>query len=71
VESFRVAVLRSGKLLIACVVLLIGAGLIEGYVSPNPRVPLSARVAIGVGYWLLMVLMLSGWLFGRPRSVAR
>jgi uncharacterized membrane protein SpoIIM required for sporulation len=67
-ESFRVAVLRSGKLLIACVVLLIGAGLIEGYVSPNPRVPLSARVVIGVGYWLFMVLMLSGWLFGRPRT---
>ena len=70
IESFRVAVLRSGKLLVACVLLLIGAGLIEGYVSPNPHVSLHARVAIGVSYWLLMVLMLSGWLFGRPRSCA-
>jgi uncharacterized membrane protein SpoIIM required for sporulation len=65
IESFRVAALRSGKLLAACGPLLIGAGLIEGYVSPNPRFPVSAHVAIGVGYWLFMVLMLSGVLFGR------
>lgn len=70
IESFRIAVLRSGKVLIACVLLLIGAGLIEGYVSPNPRVPLGARVAIGVGYWLFMVLLLSGALFGRRRKCA-
>jgi uncharacterized membrane protein SpoIIM required for sporulation len=70
IESFHVAALRSGKLLIACALLLVGAGLIEGYVSPNPRFPLGARIAIGMSYWLLMVLMLSGWLFGRPRSAA-
>ncbi|HTD10745.1 MAG TPA: stage II sporulation protein M [Steroidobacteraceae bacterium] len=70
IESFHLAALRSGKLLIACVLLLIGAGLIEGYVSPNPRIPLGARIAIGVSYWLLMVLLLSGWLFGRPRRPA-
>jgi uncharacterized membrane protein SpoIIM required for sporulation len=70
IESFRVAVLRSGKVLIACVLLLIGAGLIEGYVSPNPRVPLGARVVIGVGYWLFMLLLLSGALFGRRSKSA-
>jgi len=52
------------------VLLLIGAGLIEGYVSPNPHVSLQARVVIGVSYWLFMVLMLSGRLFGRPRRSA-
>ena len=72
IESFRVAALRSGKLLIACVLLLVGAGLIEGYVSPNPRCSAAcARIVIGVSYWLLMVLMLSGWLFGRPRQLRR
>jgi uncharacterized membrane protein SpoIIM required for sporulation len=72
IESFRLAALRSGELLAACVPLLIGAGLIEGYVSPNPRFPVSAHVAIGVGYWLLMVLMLSGLLFGRrSRAIVR
>jgi uncharacterized membrane protein SpoIIM required for sporulation len=66
-ESFRLAALRSGKLLIACVVLLIGSGLIEGYVSPNPDFPLWSRAVIGVGYWLVMLALLRGWLFGRRR----
>ncbi len=60
-ESFRVAALRSGVVLLACAVLLIGAGLIEGYVSPNPRFTLSARVGIGVGYWLFMIALLTGF----------
>ena len=67
-DAFRVAALRSGKLLLACAVLLIGTGLIEGYVSPDPRFPLWTRVVIGVGYWFLMVALLRGWLFGRTRS---
>jgi hypothetical protein len=67
-ESFRAAAMRSGVVLLACALLLVGAGLIEGFVSPNPRFALGARVAIGVGYWLLMVLLLSGRLFG-PRAL--
>ena len=65
IESFRVAALRSGKLLIACALLLVGAGILEGYVSPDPRFALWARSAIGASYWLFMVALLSGWLFGR------
>jgi len=65
IESFRVAALRSGKLLFACALLLVGSGMLEGYVSPNPRFALWARVAIGVSYWLVMIALLSGWLFGR------
>ena len=65
IESFRVAALRSGRLLIPCALLLVGAGILEGYVSPDPRYALWARITIGVGYWLLMVALLGGWLFGR------
>ena len=68
-ESFRTAALRSGVVLFACALLLVGAGLIEGFISPNPRVPLGARVAIGVGYWLCMLVLLSG--LPRRRSAAR
>jgi len=64
-ESFRVAALSSGKLLLACAVLLVGCGLIEGFVSPAPRISFPAKLAIGVGYWVLMLLFLSGALFGR------
>jgi len=67
IESFRIAALASGKLLAACAVLLVGAGLIEGFVSPDARFPLWGRIALGVGYWLLMLALLSGRLLPRPR----
>jgi uncharacterized membrane protein SpoIIM required for sporulation len=67
VESFQRAALRSGKLILACVLLLVGSGVIEGYVSPNPHFPLWTRIAIGVSYWIFMVALLNGWLFGRSR----
>jgi len=61
-DSFRAAAVESGKLLSACLLLLVGSGFIEGYVSPDPDVPLWARVGIGVAYWLLMIALLRGWL---------
>jgi uncharacterized membrane protein SpoIIM required for sporulation len=74
-ESFRSAALTSGKLLILCVLLLIGCGLIEGYISPDPRIGFALRAAVGVGYWLLMLAMLDGWpwrlLLAPVRSGAR
>lgn len=72
-ESFRIAALRSGKLLIACAVLLVGSGLIEGYISPRAHFPMWARLTIGIGYWLLMVALLKGWLFrglDRPNTAS-
>jgi uncharacterized membrane protein SpoIIM required for sporulation len=69
-ESFRRAAARSGTLLAACAVLLVGTGLIEGFVSPDPRFPLWSRVTIGVLYWLLMLALLSGRLIPRRRAPA-
>jgi uncharacterized membrane protein SpoIIM required for sporulation len=66
-RSFQIAALRSAKLLIPCVLLLAGCGLIEGYVSPDPRLPLGARLLVGGGYWLVMVAWLEGWLLGHRR----
>jgi len=67
-QSFQIAALRTSKVIIACVVLLIGCGFIEGYISPNPAFPLWTRVVVGVGYWLFMVALLRGWAFGRSRD---
>lgn len=64
-DSFRAAALSSSRLLFVCVLLLIGCGVIEGYLSANPEVPLATRVLVGVGYWLFMVALLSGSLLGR------
>jgi uncharacterized membrane protein SpoIIM required for sporulation/uncharacterized RDD family membrane protein YckC len=69
--SFQHAALQSGKLILACVLLLIGSGLIEGYISPNPAFSLTTRIAVGVGYWLCMIALLNGWLFGRVPGFLR
>jgi len=66
-DAFREAALRSGILLFACALLLVGSGLIEGYVSPDPHFGLATRICIGVGYWLFMLALLRGWLFGARR----
>ena len=66
-ESFQRAALQSGKLILACVLLLVGSGVIEGYVSPNPIFPLWTRIVIGVSYWLVMIVLLNGWLFTARR----
>jgi uncharacterized membrane protein SpoIIM required for sporulation len=70
-EAFQAAALTSGKLLFACVLLLIGCGFIEGYISPDPDFPLWTRAVVGIGYWLFMLALLKGWLFGRSRTPAR
>jgi type IV secretory pathway TrbL component len=48
------------QLMVVCLVFLVGAGLIEGFVSPDPRIPLGARLAIGLTYLALFLLVLSG-----------
>lgn len=58
--AFEIAAKRGMKLMTVCVVFLIGAGIIEGYVSPDPWFPLSSRVVIGLSYMALFVAMLSG-----------
>jgi uncharacterized membrane protein SpoIIM required for sporulation len=59
-ESFHSCVTRLAPLMAFCALLLIGAGTIEGFISPDPAFPLWSRVTIGALYWLLMVLALSG-----------
>ncbi len=67
-QSFQIAAIRTSKVLTACVVLLIGCGFIEGYISPDPDFPVWARVIVGVSYWLFMVSLLRGYPLGRSRS---
>ncbi|MGB6449243.1 MAG: stage II sporulation protein M, partial [Steroidobacteraceae bacterium] len=70
-ESFRRCAARLGPLLVACALLLLGSGLIEGFISPDPRIPIPVRLVVGLAYWVLMLLMLSGRLFpGRKERAA-
>lgn len=70
IESFRRAVSHMSPLIVVCVVFLVGAGLIEGYISPDERFPLSMRLVIGLAYWVLFVLVLTGPLVRRGDSPA-
>ena len=64
--AFRRAASRGAKLMFVCCLFLVGAGLIEGYVSPNPAVPLPLRLAIGIAYWIVLMLVLGA--FGPLRT---
>jgi len=66
-DAFQAASAQAGKLLVPCALLLIGSGFIEGYVSPDPSFSMASRVFIGVVWWLLMLAVLRGDLFGRSR----
>jgi uncharacterized membrane protein SpoIIM required for sporulation len=70
-ESFQYAAGRIGRVLLACAILLIGCGLIEGFISPNPGVPFISRAVIGICWWFLMLAFLSGRLFRRPSAEFR
>ena len=70
-ESFRRAVARLAPLLVACALLLCGSGLIEGFVSPDPRFTIPVRLAIGLSYWLVMLVFLSGRWLPRPGAMGR
>lgn len=67
IEAFQHAVHRGTKLMLLCIVFLIGAGLIEGYISPNPAYSITLRWAVGFSYWLLFLFALCGWRLRRPQ----
>lgn len=67
-ESFERAAHEVWRVLIACALLLTVCGFIEGFVSPDPRVSTPVRALVGIGYWCVMMLFLSGRLW--PRAAA-
>ncbi|MGH8142721.1 MAG: stage II sporulation protein M, partial [Steroidobacteraceae bacterium] len=68
-ESFEQTARNVGRVLLACALLLIVCGCIEGFISPNPRVPIAVRAVIGLGYWCVMLLFLSGRLLAWTRPL--
>lgn len=72
-RAFREAAHKVWRVLLVCMVFLVGAGLIEGYLSPNPDVPMVLRLLIGFGYLGLFLFTLAGWrmpVFNRGHAVA-
>lgn len=66
--SFARCAAQMMKLLLLCALLLVGCGLIEGFISPDQRFPFVSRLVIGVGWWFVMFCALTGRLFGEPAA---
>lgn len=62
-ESFRHAVSRTSRYLVFCALLLIVCGFIEGYISPNPTFPLASRAVIGLAWWMIAFMAMTGALY--------
>lgn len=58
-QAFRKATADAGRVLLVALPFLVVAGLIEGYISPDPQFDLPFRVAVGISsglvFWLLLV----------------
>ena len=63
--AFQSAVGRAAQLLPVCAVFLMGAGLIEGYISPDDNYPRAVHMFIGLGYGVFFWSVLTGrvWRF--------
>lgn len=70
-QAFHRASIAGARLLTLCALFLTGAGLIEGFVSPDPRYPVTAKIAIGIVYMMLFGAAIGGLparLAGRTRK---
>lgn len=68
--AFKNAVFEAGKLMWICGPLLVVCGFVEGYISPDPSYSMALRWAVGVGLWLFMVALMSGWLWNYQHDPA-
>lgn len=68
--AFEGAARSTAGVMLVCIVFLVGAGIIEGYVSPNPAFSLAARIAIGTAYMLLFVAVMTGKAWRRRPTTA-
>ncbi len=69
-ESFRGAVARTSRYLLFCALLLIGCGLIEGFISTEPSYPFASRAVIGVASFAIAIAAATGALYGRRTGAA-
>jgi uncharacterized membrane protein SpoIIM required for sporulation len=67
-DSFQACAHRVAPLMLLCAALLVGCGFIEGFISPDPIFPLASRVAIGVAYFSLMLMLMSGRVLRMPTA---
>lgn len=60
-QAFQRATQRGAKLMLLCCAFLVGAGIIEGYISPDSDFGMTTRVVVGLAYGVALLLALGGW----------
>lgn len=72
-QAFQETSINAGKILLAATPFLIFAGLIEGFISPDPHFSLLGRLIIGICswtiFWLVMLFGLPGCRANKPPSI--
>ncbi len=68
-HSFERAVRDNARLLALCVPALVVCGLIEGYISPDPRFNMTLRLSVGITWWVVFMLLLTGRMPGLQRRL--
>lgn len=59
-QAFQKSTHQAGKLLAISIPFLIGAGVIEGYISPNESYPMWSRIVVGLAYEVIFLAFLTG-----------
>jgi uncharacterized membrane protein SpoIIM required for sporulation len=72
-QAFQETTMHAAKVLFAAIPFLVMAGLIEGFVSPDPRFGMLERVLIGTSsgilFWLIMLYGLPGQRYRQPPAL--
>lgn len=63
--AFQSAVSDAGQVLVVIIPFLAGAGVIEGYVSPDPAYSLPVKAGVGLGYFVVFWFVLTGRIWNR------
>jgi uncharacterized membrane protein SpoIIM required for sporulation len=68
--AFQSAVSDAGKVLVVIIPFLTGAGVIEGFISPDPGYPFPVKMSIGFGYFVVFWFVLTGriWKLNIPHA---
>ncbi|VAW81759.1 hypothetical protein MNBD_GAMMA13-1657, partial [hydrothermal vent metagenome] len=67
-DAFRSAVSRAASLLLVAIPFLVGAGIIEGYVSPDAAISFAVKLATGLFYGVLFWYVLLGGFWSKIRT---
>ncbi|MEM7096941.1 MAG: stage II sporulation protein M [Pseudomonadota bacterium] len=60
-QSFQQATRNGLRLLMLCIPFMIGAGVIEGYISPDASYSMAFCTTVGIVYWIVFGYALAGW----------